>query len=91
MAYPFAPMPTLGGFVDRVTSFYEAEVMDIDGISGPRGKANVRSLVRTGKDGKKKIAVIPNLKDDEFLIPSALRSLCVQLDLPLKDFGFILG
>ncbi len=38
MAYPFAPMPTLGGFVDRATSVYGAEIMDIDGISDPNGK-----------------------------------------------------
>ena len=81
-------MPTLGEFIERITSAYGAKIININGISGPRGKAEVKSLVRMGKDRKNKIAVIPDLKDDDILVPGALRSLCVQLGLPLKDFGF---
>lgn len=89
MAYPFIQMPTLGEFVARVISEYQAQIKEID-ISGPRGPVKVRVLIRTGKDTKTKIAVIPDLKDGEYLIPTVLRSLCTQLDIPPKDFGLYL-
>ena len=90
MPYPFIQMLTLGEFITRATSGYKTEIKKIN-ISGPRGPIEVRVLVRTGEDGKKKIAVIPDLKDDDHLIPTVLRSLCVQLNIPPKDFGLYLG
>lgn len=90
MPYPFIQWPTLGEFVARVESKYKAETKEIN-MSGPRGPVHAKVLVRIGKDGKKKIAVIPDLKNDDHLMPTVLRSLCVQLDIPPKDFGFYLG
>ena len=91
-AYPFSPMPTLGEFVARVTSKYKGKIIKSDGsLIGPRGKTEVKSLVRTGEDGMERIAVIPDLKEHDILVPHVLRSLCIQLDIPLKDFGLPLG
>lgn len=93
MPYPFTPMPTLGEFIARVTSDeHKAKIRKIKStLSGPRGKTNIEFLMRTGKGGKVKIAIIPNLRKDEHLTPSILRSLCNQLDIPSADFGLILN
>ena len=91
MAYPFAPMPTLGEFITRITSEYKGEIITPDGaLSGPKGKTEVKVLVRNDEKGGKKIAVIPDLNENEVLIPHVLRSLCIQLGVPLKDFGLTL-
>jgi hypothetical protein len=74
-----------------VKSVYKVDIITPDGVlSGPRGESKIRFLVRTGKDGKKKFAVIPDLKNDEVLVPDNVRSLCTQLEIPLTDFGFTL-
>lgn len=87
MAYPFIPLPSLSDFIDRaISQKYGAQIETID-MSGPRGQIEIKVLVRKGKKGKQKLAVIPDLKDDDILIPHVLRSLCVQLDIPPKDFG----
>lgn len=83
-------MPTLGEFIARVTSEYKAQIRKIN-LSGPRGPIELKVLIRDGKNGGKQIAVIPALKDDDHLIPTVLRSLCVQLAIPPKDFGLYLG
>ena len=86
MAYPFIQLPTLSEFVARVTSEYKAQIKTIN-MSGPRGPIKVEVLFRAGMDGKNKFAVIPDLKNDDHLIPTVLRSLCTQLGIPPKDFG----
>jgi hypothetical protein len=93
MPYPFTPMPTLGEFIVRLTSDeYKAKIRKIKStLIGPRGEANIEFLIRTGEDGKIKIAIVPNLRQDEHLTPSILRSLCNQLDIPPADFGLILN
>lgn len=86
-------MPTLGEFIVRLTSDeYKAKIRKIKStLIGPRGEANIEFLIRTGEDGKIKIAIVPNLRQDEHLTPSILRSLCNQLDIPPADFGLILN
>jgi hypothetical protein len=93
MPYPFTQMPTLGEFIARVTSDeYKAKIKKIKTtLIGPRGNANIEFLIRTGKDGKAKIAIIPCIREDEHLNPSILRSLCNQLDISPVDFGLILN
>lgn len=93
MPYPLTPMPTLGEFIARLTSDeYKAKIKKIKTtLIGPRGEANIEFLMRTGKDGKVKIAIIPNLRQDEHMTPSILRSLCIQLDISPADFGLILN
>lgn len=67
MAYPFTPMPSLGEFIVTVTSdTYGAQVETIS-MSGPRGDVEIKILVRRGKRGKPKIAVIPDIKDSDVL------------------------
>jgi hypothetical protein len=89
MPYPFIQWPTLGEFVARVKSEYQAEIKEIN-MSGPRGRVNTKVLIRSGKEGGKRIAVIPDLKDDDHLVTSVLRSLCIQLGIPSRDFGLYL-
>ena len=92
MAYPFTQMPTFGEFIARITDEHKAKIRKINStLSGPRGKAKIEFLMRTGKDGEIKVAIIPNLREDEHLTPSVLRSLCAQLDVPYTDFGLTLN
>ena len=92
MAYPFAPMVTLGEFIARAMNDYKAKKKRIKAdLNGPRGKATVEFLSRIGKDGETKIAVIPDTRKDEHLTPTILRSLCNQLDIPPIDFGLSLN
>ncbi len=87
MAYPFIPLPSLSDFIARVTSTeYEARIETVN-MSGPRGETEIKVLVRNGKKGKQRLAVIPDLKQNDILTPHVLRSMCVQLDIPPKDFG----
>jgi len=91
MAYPFTPMPSLGDFIESLLSNkYRVHIETIE-MSGPRGKVGIEALVRKGKKGKKKLAVIPDFKKDDILTPHVLRSLCVQLDIPPKDCGLHLN
>lgn len=87
MAYPFIPLPSLSEFITRVISTeYNARVETIN-TSGPRGDAEIKVLVRKGKKRKQRLAVIPDLKDNDILTPHVLRSMCVQLDIAPRDFG----
>lgn len=86
MAYPFIPLPSLSDFISRVTSEYKAQIEKTD-MNGPRGDTEIKALVRKGKKGKQRLAIIPDLKDSDILTPHVLRSLCIQLDIAPKDFG----
>lgn len=87
MAYPFAPLPSLDDFIDRVTSTAYGSKINTTDVSGPRGRIKIEVLTRKIGNGKQRIAVIPDLKGSDILTPHVLRSLCVQLDIPPKDFG----
>ena len=92
MPYPFGLTITLEKFIARVTSEYNAELKNTDGIlTGPHGQEKIQILIKKEKNGKKRIAVVPNLKVDEYLVTTVLRSLCQQLHIPPQDFGLYLG
>ena len=90
MPYPFTQFPTLREFIDRATSDYKSRIESI-AYTGPRGETKNDYLVRDGLDGKPRFAMIPDIDEEKNLTPHVLRSLCVQLELPLKDFGLTLG
>ena len=92
MAYPFAPMPSLGEFIDRVIAEYGVEIKEPEGpLIGPRGQAKAVYLFRKMDGENPRFAIIPDLRNDEMLVPDTLRSLCRQLGVPLEDFGLTLG
>lgn len=85
-------MPSLREFIDRAISEYGAEKREPgEPLVGPRGQAKATYLIRQINGDDPKFAVIPDMKDEEILVPDTLRSLCKQLGIPLEDFGLILG
>jgi hypothetical protein len=87
MAYPFIPLPSLNDFITRVISTkYKARIETVN-MSGPRGNVEIKVLVRKGKKGKQRLAVIPDLKENDILTPHVLSSMCAQLDIAPRDFG----
>jgi len=79
MPYPFAPMPTLGEFINRAISA-GCELRTMTGLIGPRGDATVRYLVR--KVGNVyRVLPLPGLSDDERLTPSTLESYELTLNI----------
>ena len=84
MAYPLAPMPTLGEFIARATTEFGATLHTAGGsVVGPRGRVTIRYLLR----GSASFAILPEIAEDEPLVPDVLRSLCEQLAIPPEAFG----
>jgi hypothetical protein len=87
VAYPLAPMPTLGEFITQATGTFGATLHEIRGtLTGPHGPVPVRYLVR----GAGSFAILPAIADHERLVPDVLRSLCEQLAIPPESFGLTL-
>lgn len=87
MAYPMAPMPTMGEFVHKATTGYGAAIRTTEEQTvGPRGSTTFRYLVRD-----RFFAVLQEIPDERVLTPDVLRSLCVQLNIPPQDFGLSIG
>ena len=91
MAYPFLKLPTLGEFLDIAISKHGAKENKTAKVQGLHGQTEIRYLIRECSNGKKALAVIPDIKNEERLTPSVLRSLCNCLEISLKEFGFDLG
>lgn len=83
-AYPFAPMLTLGEFVRIVTTKYDG-VLKESTITGPKGTASVRRLIR--HVSSLHIADLPGISDNTMLSWTVIRSLCNRLDIPVAEFG----
>jgi hypothetical protein len=80
-------MPTLGQFVERAQKYgCDLRATTIPTF-GPRGRVKWRYL----KKGEDRIAVLPDIKDDEYLTPTQLRSLIAELNLPPLKFWLTLG
>ena len=85
MAYPFIYALTLDEFIELVSAKYGIEVKNVS-VS-----VSSRYLVRTVK-GQKKLAYLPpNLQGRDRLVPTQLRSLLAQLEIPFAEFGLTLG
>ena len=92
MAYPFAQMPTLEEFICTACNIYGCvrEVGKVK-VVDPDGEESLVSALSRGENGERKTVVLPFRDDDERLTPHLLRNLCRRLDLPLADFGLVLG
>ena len=80
-------MPTLGAFVAKATSYpywFEFKKTRI-AANGPRGPVVWKYLKRG-----ERIAVLPDIEDDDELTVANLRSLVAQLRLPALEFWFLL-
>lgn len=87
MAYPLAPMPTMGEFIQRATAAYGAAIRTTEEQTvGLRGPTTFRYLMRD-----QCFAVLQAIPDEQVLTPDVLRSLCVQLNIPTQDFGLSIG
>lgn len=91
MAYPMTQMPTLNEFIQKVKNDYNTEIANIKGkVVGQKGQAQFPYFKRQLPDNTVRIAPVPSLHTDEPFTPTVLRSLCIQLSIPPKDFGFTL-
>jgi hypothetical protein len=88
-AYPFKHL-TLREFIDKAKSLGATQGTNSQPVIGPRGQATMPYL-EIKKDGETRMVIIPSLQMDDYLLPSILRSLVGQLDLPPEDFYLILG
>jgi len=90
MAYPFAPMPTLGDFIKNSIDKYDAKLRQSKiSLEGPDGSHYPKFLICV-HDNNQYHAVLPDLDDDEVLNSHILRKLCLRLGIPLEDYGLIL-
>ena len=80
-------MPTLRAFVAKATSYpYWCELKKTRiPVNGPRGPLVWKYLKRG-----ERIAVLPDIEDDEELTVTNLRSLVAELRLPALEFWFLL-
>ena len=79
--------PTLGAFVKKAMSYpYWCEFKETKiPVNGPRGPVIWKYLKRG-----ERIALLPDIDDDEELTADNMRSLVAQLHLPPLEFGFLL-
>ena len=85
MAHYIGPQITLGEFVARAISTYQAHEFH-DKFMGPRGPVRRRNLHRVVNSAVK-IAHLPDIADDDALTYTVLHSLCRDLAIPPDDFG----
>jgi len=89
-AYPFRHL-TLREFLEIAKSKFGAVQKNNDQpVVGPRGHTPMPYL-EIAKDGEVRIAIIPSLGMDEYLVPPKLRSLLSELNLPPEEFYLPLG
>jgi hypothetical protein len=77
MASPFTALPTLAEFVAYAKSQGCSEFTPKTRIIGPRGEARVRCLI-----GRRGIPVVlPDIAEDDHLMPTELGGLCRALGI----------
>lgn len=91
MSYPFAPMPSLGQFIQRAKSQFGAQLKRTKVIMGPRGPMSGQYLERVVGDVRKRMVVPKHLKPDDILRPNLVRSFCKRLGIDPVNFGFTLS
>jgi hypothetical protein len=80
MAYPFIQWPTLGEFLRIAQVQFGAQIKTIP-ASPPQ------EYIFRDTDADKYVAPIPKLNLSDRIDPDLLRSLCLQLNIPLSAFG----
>ena len=80
--------PTLRAFVEKAMSEpYCCELKETQiAVTGPKGPVIWKYLKR----GEERIAVLPDIDDEDELTASNMRSLVAQLGLPPLEFWFLL-
>ncbi|MHB8485493.1 MAG: hypothetical protein ACYDCM_07165 [Candidatus Acidiferrales bacterium] len=92
MAYPFARMPTYAELKGRLQKEFGCKYAKAEGtLTDPQGnKHDVYYFERVVGD-KTLRANAPDLKDDERVLWSVIRSLCARLKIDPAPFGLTLG
>ncbi len=94
-------MPTLGEFIQRVTSDHGVKVMDgipfidvkvVDENSVVIGSQQTDDLryFERNVNGREVYVTVPVWPEDKIIQPTKLRQLCRWLEIPLEEFGLIL-
>lgn len=91
MAYPFAQMPTVAEFIDRVTTEHRATLRHTESlVVGPKGPVTFDYLEMDGPEPKR-TQPLPS-DHQQRVTPQLLRVLCLQLGIQVQEFeGFELG
>jgi predicted peroxiredoxin len=82
--YPFAPMPTTAEAVARLATVGVEEGIEVS------GGITFHYLTRE-VDGRRRFAVFPDVGPEDRLTPAVLSSVCKQLGVDVRLFGFTLG
>lgn len=75
-------MPTLGEFIRQAVELYGAKLHESKGtIIGPDGKQTKPRYLTRNHNGKALHVVLPDMQDNEGLVPTVLRSLSDRLGI----------
>jgi len=82
LPWPFARMPNMEEFLNRLRS-HGIEIKETGNIVyGPRGYVKFRYAERPGYG----VYPLPDLEDVEIVTPSVVRSVCTALGIPISVF-----
>ncbi len=92
MAYPFAKAPTFAELRDRLVKEFNCKHIKLTAnVRDPKGtEQEIYYFERTVNKVVIR-AVGPDLKDEERVAYSVIRSLCVKLKIDPAEFGLVLG
>jgi hypothetical protein len=92
MAYPFAKVPRYGELKRRFEKEFDCVHLKAEGtLKDSQGNEHVVYYFERVVGGKTLQANTPDLKDDERVLWSVVRSLCARLDIDPAAFGLDLG
>ena len=93
MVYPFAKALTYAELKDRLNKEFGCKLVQVSAkLKDSHGKEHaVFYFERTVSDQTTVRVAAPDLKDDDRVLFSVIRSLCNRLKVPLEPFGLTLG
>jgi hypothetical protein len=92
MAYPLAKVPTYAEFRGRLEKELYCKHLKADGkLKDPQGNEHDICYFEREVSGKTLRVAAPDLKDDEHVLWSVVRSVCNRLQVDLAAFGLDIG
>lgn len=87
MAYPLKKHPSRQEFIQKAEQHGWTLSQTKSSVIGPRGPIVFEVLEKKDALGKiTAVVALPELSDDECLVPSVLDNLCRRLNIPAKEF-----
>jgi len=87
VAYPFKKHPNRQEFIQISEKHGWNLSKTKSSVNGPRGPVVFEVLEKKDQSGKIiAVVALPELSDDECLVPSVVENLCRRLSIPVKEF-----